>query len=127
MPTDWKPRAGAERRNESFMSQEQQDIADLKAWKHVTDPMLIGLVADSNSILTQVAGINAKMENHQLCPAPAMCVKLGDRLRDVENKQLAQTSAGWGVWKTLSVIAAIAAAAPLSVAAVVEVIKLMHP
>ena len=65
--------------------------------------------------------------NHQLCPAPAMCVKLGDRLRDVENKQLAQTSAGWGVWKTLSVIAAIAAAAPLSVAAVVEVIKLMHP
>ena len=113
--------------NESFMSQEQQDIANLLAWQRVTDPMLLGLVADSKSILTQVAGINAKMENHQLCPAPAMCVALGNRLREVENKQLAATSAGWGAWKTICVIMSVAAAAPLSVSAVVEVIKLMHP
>ena len=109
------------------MSQEQQDIADLKAWRKVCEPALHELSADSKQILMQVADINAKMENHQSCPAPSMCIALDGRLRCVENKRLAATSAGWGAWKTICVIMSVAAAAPLSVSAVVEVIKLMHP
>jgi hypothetical protein len=109
------------------MSQEQQDIADLKAWRKVTEPALRELAADSKTILSQLADILAKMANHQTCPAPAQCNALELRVRVLENAQLSQTSAGWGIWKTLSVIAAIAAAAPLSAAAVVEVIKVLRP
>ena len=76
------------------MSQEQQDIADLKAWRKVTEPALRELAADSKLILAQVADISAKMANHQSCPAPAQCNALELRVRTLEDAKTGTVGVG---------------------------------
>ena len=109
------------------MSQEQQDIADLKAWRKVTEPILKQIAEDTSKILRALANTEAERCNHQPCPAPALCAALDKRVRDIENAFLSFTSAGKGVGKTLAVIWSFVLGIPLSLAACVEIIKYIKP
>ena len=109
------------------MAEISQDVADLKAWRKVTEPILNEIAKDSKLILGKLALMEAATANHIPCPAPGMCMKLEERLRDMENWRLTVKSGGSGVAKTLVVIWSIFLGAPLSVAAIVEIVKILHP
>ena len=71
-----------------------QDMADIKAWRKVTEPALRELATDSKEILKQLADINAKIANHQACPAPSKCNELEIRVRTLEDSKQGATSVG---------------------------------
>ena len=104
-----------------------QDMADIKAWRKVTEPMLTAIAADVKTLLQKFNEAEAERANHPPCPAPELCMKLDERIRVVENAQLAQRSAGWGVWKTLAVICTLLGGIPVSLLACIEIIKNLRP
>lgn len=109
------------------MNDVNQDVADLKAWRKVTEPILKKIAEDTSAILSKIANIEAERSNHQPCPAPGMCAALDHRVRDIEDALLAFKSAGKGAGRAMLIIWSLLAGVPLSLAACVEIIKFIKP
>lgn len=109
---------------DEHISNLSQDVADLKAWRKVTEPVLREIREDTKQILANQATFNARL-GMNVCPAPGKCIELAKEIvsmrEDIRDLQDTKRE-GIGIWKALGIVCGAFVAVAGLVIGVIEVI-----